>query len=249
MFGIPARTEFDLNFRLLGIPTRISPLFWIVAMFMGANLSSGVAFALWIVAVLVSIMVHEFGHALTARRFGEDPEVVLYELGGLCVYQPFRQTPWRRFVVLMMGPGAGFLFMGLILLAIFGLFRTNPADLWNLRGLVGRSGSLTLFLYFLFYINITWGLINLLPVFPLDGGQMALIVFNHFNRRNGTRWSFVVSLVCGASVAIYMATKENYMPAILFGLLAFRSYQILQTMHYQNRFGESFEDDSDWWKR
>ena len=133
MFGVPARTEFDLNFRLFGMPVRITPFFWVMAAFLGTDQQrDGTAFLIWILAVMVSILVHEFGHALSARYFGERPEVILYELGGLCVYdQHSSHRPWQRFIVIALGPGAGFLFVGLMIAALSIFYRASPLDVAN----------------------------------------------------------------------------------------------------------------------
>ena len=95
----PPRTAYDLHFRLLGIPVRITPFFWVASVLLGWNLaqgfsaqsqgelSVGVALIIWTLAVLLSILVHEFGHALAFRLFGVESDVVLYHFGGLAIPQ------------------------------------------------------------------------------------------------------------------------------------------------------------------
>ncbi|MDX2038381.1 MAG: site-2 protease family protein [Isosphaeraceae bacterium] len=248
MFGVPNRTEFDIRFRLLGIPVRISPFFWVAAAFLGSEIRDGTLFLLWIVAVLLSILVHEFGHALSARLFGQSPEVVLYEFGGLCVYEPYRERPWRRFVVVLLGPTAGFVLAALVTAGLAARYGVSLVDAFQLD-FVPDNRTLVAFCAFLVQINVSWGLLNLLPIYPLDGGQMAQIALIQFKRDSGLRWSHVLSLVCAGLAAVYLAQRSSYITAIMFGLLAFRSYQVLQSLHYQSRYGDAFEDDENWWKR
>ena len=99
-------------------------------------------------------------------------------------------------------------------------------------------------------INLFWGLLNLLPVMPLDGGQIAMVFLTMHDRRQGQRRAYIVSLVAAGLAALYFVQEKEYYAAVLFGLLAMSSFQVLQALHHQARFGASvFEDDADWWKR
>jgi membrane-associated protease RseP (regulator of RpoE activity) len=251
MFGLPGPTEFDVRFRLLGIPVRVHPLFWAMAAILGWNLTSagGTFLLLWVACVFFSILVHEFGHALTARAFGADPSVLLYAFGGLCVYESgyVRETSWRRFAVLAMGPGAGFLLMAAAIAGGAVRFHATPLDMWEGNFLPG-SGYAGAMIYFLILINFTWGIFNLLPIMPLDGGQMASVLLTAQNRREGPRRSYILSLVAAGLGALYFVHEEQYPNAILMGMLALSSFQVLQVLHQQSRYG-GYGDGSDWWKR
>jgi Zn-dependent protease len=249
MFGVPGPTEFDVRFRLLGVPVRVHPLFWAMAAMLGWNLTagSGKLLLVWVGCVFFSILVHEFGHALTAKAFGSDPGVVLYTFGGLCVYQNPQENLRRRLLVLIMGPGAGFLLMGATILAASLAFRVPPSAVWSWDIPHDLAGIAAIFLV---EINLYWGLLNLLPIMPLDGGQIAMVFLSMHDRRQGARRAYIVSLVTAGLVALYFVQEKQYYNAFLFGLLAMSSFQILQALHHQARFGASvFEDDADWWKR
>src|SRR5690606_19365923 len=92
MFGTVQETPYDLRFSLLGVPIRVSVWFWVAGTVLGyGELKQGVEYLLaWLLVLFVSILVHEMGHALTARWFGHSPQVLLYHFGGLAYYQPFR---------------------------------------------------------------------------------------------------------------------------------------------------------------
>lgn len=232
LIGVPENTAYDLRFRLLGIPVRVHPFFWIVTLMLGANgAQDNVSHILiWVGCVFVSILIHEFGHALMAWVFGAYPSVVLYGMGGLCYYDDIdRQGPWQRIAVLFCGPGAGFLFLGLILGTYLALGQptVSPMGAEILDRLV--------------FINLWWGILNLFPIWPMDGGQITVTVLSMINRRNGRRWGHVVSLLCAGAFAIWMVSLRSFWMAFLFGYFAFSNYQVLEAMHYTR----SHFDDND----
>ena len=174
--------------------------------------------------------------------------MLLYTFGGLCLYQNPRETPWRRFFVLIMGPGAGFLLMGATIAVASIVYRTSPLDVWSLHFNVATPLIARVSIFFLIEINLFWGLVNLLPVMPLDGGQIAMVLLTMHNRHEGRRRAFIVSLVAAGLVAIYFVRTEQLYNAFLFGYLALMSFQNLQALHYQSRH-DGFEDEADWWRR
>lgn len=252
MFAEPRATAYDLNFTLLGIPVRVHPLFWLIAVLLGRS-RDPVMLLIWVGVVFVSILVHEFGHALCAQLVGWPPlRVILYSFGGLAVYQPTYRNPYCRIGVSFAGPGAGFIFAVVILLVLgvfgylpvfhfgipktvpssehwlfiteyFSIFSTQPIEGENLHRLV-----LTLL-----YVNIFWGLLNLLPIYPLDGGQIARELLTLNEPRDAERQSLQLSILvavimCVLSIAVWQRTFL----ALLFGYLAYNSYQALQFSNF-----------------
>jgi Zn-dependent protease len=94
----------------------------------------------------------------------------------------------------------------------------------------------TLLLATLVSVNVFWGLINLLPVYPLDGGNVARYLLLQYDPFDGVRKSLWLSVIAGGVVALValLFLRSIYM-AFLFGFLAFQSYQSLQ-----NRFGSRY---------
>ncbi len=84
--------------------------------------------------------------------------------------------------------------------------------------------------YYLLFCNIFWGLLNLLPIYPLDGGQIAQQVLTTVNPRDGLQQAFLLSIFAAAGVAILAYVKLNslYM-TIFFGFMAYQNYMILQS--------------------
>ncbi|MGD9647841.1 MAG: site-2 protease family protein [Pirellulales bacterium] len=228
----PQQTQFDLNFSLFGIPVRVHPLFWLVSLLLGLRDPEPGALMIWVGVVFVSILVHELGHALMAQRFGFRPWITLYSFGGLASYNSSRSKPGEQILILLAGPGAGFvlaavvaalliasrssiIFLGQRIGSGTSMWQTNP----QLAGLV----------FDLLYVNIFWGLINLFPVFPLDGGQISRTLFMKYNPWQGVRQSIILSVITGAAMAGYALLRlEDFYLAFLFGYLAYLSYASLQ---------------------
>jgi len=237
----PPPSPGDLRFGLFGIPVRVHPLFWLVALFLGAR-SPDLKWALiWIAALFVAILFHELGHAVAARVFGFQPRITLYALGGLTSYNPMpvfgrrRPGPWGEILISLAGPGAGFLLAG----AVIGVLALTSGHVVRIEfggtygidigGIRVQSPMLGLFLLQLLMVCIFWGAINLLPIFPLDGGQVARELFVLANPRDGLRQSLILSLVTAAAVAVLGALRlQDVFIAVFFGYLAFTSYAALQ---------------------
>lgn len=226
MLGGLEPTPYDLRFRVVGIPVRVSVWFWIVGAVMGySSLDRGLEFLLaWLAVLFVSILVHELGHALAARSFGYSPSILLYHFGGLAFYQPFgRHSHQRSMLISLAGPGAGFVLYGII-------------RLWAEFGYPGVAGMLSeradflirFCLAQLLWINLVWGLINLLPVLPLDGGRITEEFCRMRSPFRGPILAIQISVfTAGLAAAAFFAAQMTY-PAILFAVLCANNVSALQ---------------------
>lgn len=227
MLGIPAETPYDLRFRLLGIPVRVHPFFWLIMAALGFNedVKSTIIF---VGCAFVSILFHEFGHGMMSRVFGQRPAIVLYGMGGLCYYDRVdRESPGHRFLVLVCGPLAGFLLAGI---AFAGIMIAGISET-NLSPVAGKI------LETLIVINLLWSTINLLPIWPLDGGQMSEVVLSRISEGNGRRWAHVVSLLLSGVLGILAYQYGQLFMALWFAYFAFTNYQVLQMLHHYARNG------------
>lgn len=250
----PPRTAYDIHFHVAGIPVRIHPLFWLAALILGSAGSwggggdvdpqAGLRLVVWTGALLGSILVHELGHATLMRRFGEDPYVVLYMLGGLAISGGpgrFAVGPGRRrsareqLLISLAGPGAGFLLAVLtvlLLVALGGQFSLRLESFpffFRFSVPPGSTPAFGMLIADLLFINIFWGLINLLPVLPLDGGQAARVLLEVADPWNGTVRSLWLSVITGGVVAVASGFYlHDLFLALLFGSLAVSSYLTLQ---------------------
>ena len=77
------------------------------------------------------------------------------------------------------------------------------------------------------------GIFNLAPIWPLDGGQITGVLLSMVNRREGMRWTHIISLVTAGILAVVMYQwGQTFMP-IFFALFALTNFQILQAMHHR----------------
>jgi Zn-dependent protease len=251
---------------MFGIHVRVHPLFWLVTVFMGWNtLEQGFEYLfIWIACVFVSILVHEMGHVVMARVFGERGHIVLYSFGGLAVNVGGYLPRWQRICIALAGPFAGFLFLGVVMLIYIVIG-------WQKLGLQQRD-YLEEVMWDLYWINLAWGLMNLLPVWPLDGGHVSRDIITWFSPRNGVRISLILSIVVACLVSLNAILEHfgkwhvPYVPAggwyvgILFAVLAINNGLQLQfesqRARARSRFGDSDDDermpwerDPDWWKK
>ncbi len=262
MFSDPSPSPYDLHLRLFGIPVRVHPSFWLFSAIFGwGYLNRGFGYLLlWIGCVFVSILVHELGHVLMGQLFGRPGHIVLYSFGGLAIGDFQVSRCWQRILISLGGPGAGLLLGGLVwLLWNYLPAFTEPEARLRLQD---QSPAVEVAIDMLLFINFLWSLVNLVPVWPLDGGHVSREICQGISPRRGLWLSLGVSFLLAASVALYsiiaryrpeLPYPESFDPvfnAILFGILAVQSYQLLQTVERQRRFGDDdWERDPDIWGR
>lgn len=119
---------------------------------------------LFIVSIFTCVVLHEFGHILTARRFGiVSPEVTLLPIGGVADMSRMPEKPWQELLIAIAGPLVNVVIAALLFLSLGAL---NASTLANINdpgiGLIERLAIANLFL----------ALFNMVPAFPMDGGRV-----------------------------------------------------------------------------
>lgn len=217
MFFEPNETAYDLRWRMFGTPVRVHPMFWLVALILGydGTIQAGVGFVLaWVACVFVSVLLHEFGHVWMGRLFGSHGHIVLYSFGGLAIGSNQLARRWQRILVLLGGPG--------IQLVLWGLLWMNRKPIFLALAPAWRESAL-LVLVMLLQINLIWPILNLLPIWPLDGGQVTREVCQAIMPQRGTAVSLGISMVISGVLAVHMLMASRgqpllpYVPA--FGML------------------------------
>jgi Zn-dependent protease len=245
LFQVPPPSRYDLRFSVAGIPVRVSPIFWVIAFLFGLSTNNILYTLIWVLVVFMSILIHELGHAFAFRRYGLRSSIVLHFAGGLTVpesvswgssWANVALGPRQEIFISLAGPFSGFVFAALLLGAVRAVGGSLGVNwllgfipLPTLRTIPFGGVYLSILVYFLLSVNIFWGLINLVPVFPLDGGNVARYLLLQVDPRDGVRKSLWVSVIAGGIVALLglLYFRSIYM-AFLFGFLAFQSYQSLQ---------------------
>ncbi len=237
MLGEPPPTNYDLNFSILGVPVKVHPWFWIVALIMGAD-NSPLEVLLWVIVLFVSILVHELGHVVAFRYFGVWARVVLHSFGGLAIPEGHAHRSERgyggtfsRVVVSLAGPVAGFLLAAIVAAAVQAAgHRVEPGPFYGLPILFEQFDSepLNAMIWDLLWVNVFWGLINLFPIWPLDGGQVSRALLLHVRGGRGMIESLWLSMLASGALAFFFFTRlQSPFAGILFAWMAFNSYQEL----------------------
>jgi stage IV sporulation protein FB len=194
------------------IPIHIHPFFWFLILIIGwLNSASILGTAIWSVVILVSVLIHEYGHALTALMFGQTAEISLVGLGGLTKREGPKLSSWKEFIIVLNGPLAGFL---------------TAIVAYLLMTLIGEKK--TLFMYALeiaVNVNLFWTVLNLLPVLPLDGGHLLRILLEGAFGIRGLKWAFFLSIIVASLIGLSSFFFQQVLMGALFFMLAFESYR------------------------
>ncbi len=219
MFGLEP-TPFDVRLVAFRIPIRVQPSFWIISVLLSLDLESPDLIFLWVGCLFVSILVHELGHALIAEALGWPSEIVLYWCGGLALSQRYsHRTPWREMAVSLAGPCAGFGLYGLVVAVQY--FLLPPQVLLTYPYLLFCLIQLK-------WINLYWGLVNLLPVLPLDGGHVCRSICELARARDSQRLAIRISIPVAAAVAAYFFSMDSRFAGMLFAMLCLQNTLTLQ---------------------
>lgn len=211
-----------LQFRCFGIPVRVEPFFWITLAVLGALSTSRsipdnspkalLLIGLFVLAGFISIMVHELGHALMARRFGARVEIVLQAFGGYASYSGAAISRMQSIAITAAGP----LLQILLGLVVLGIARLTPSP----------QPAAAMFLVWLIAISFIWAIFNLLPVLPMDGGRIVQAALGP-QRIRTTLWISVVT--CGA-VGIWAFSMGQPFIAIFMAAFGWQSWQALRSI-------------------
>jgi len=155
--------------RIAGTSVRLHVTFLLFLAWIGVSdyLTGGPAAALsslvFILLIFACVVAHEFGHILTARRFGvKTPEVILSPIGGIANMDRIPDNPRQELLVAVAGPLVNVAIAALLILAgglSFGQFRAID---FETSSLVER----------LAFVNVSLVAFNLIPAFPMDGGRV-----------------------------------------------------------------------------
>lgn len=133
---------------------------------------------LFMVAIFGSVLLHELGHALTARRFGiRTRDITLLPIGGIARLERMPEKPGQELLVALAGPAVNVVIATALftLLTVAGLHATAPT------ATVGDPllADPAVFASRLLWVNVVLAVFNLVPAFPMDGGRAlrALLAF------------------------------------------------------------------------
>jgi stage IV sporulation protein FB len=208
-----------LYFWLFGQVVRIRPSFWLLNLFLALSGGAGdvLSMLLLVAIVTVSVLWHELGHAVVARAFGQNPVIDLHGMGGTTSWTPARRLRWHeRTAISLAGPAVG------LVIGFAVLFLANSGHV-PLESRTART-----FVNYFLWVNIAWGVFNLLPILPLDGGNIMAAILEWRMGARGMRAARWISVVAGV-VCLMLAFRAG-MPwaAVMAALFAYSNYQVLQ---------------------
>jgi len=204
------------------IPIAIHPFFWLFSGLIGW-LSSGslLGTLIWVGIIFFSVLIHEFGHALTAVAFKQRTQIQLVALGGLTTFEGPKLRFWQQFFITFNGPLFGFF---LFLLATL-LLQMDLAA-WPLLFKILKATQIA---------NLFWTVVNLLPVLPLDGGQLLRIVLEAAFGLKGFKAALLTGAAIAALVSFYFFVIQSFLIGALFFLFAFQSFDSWRRSRFATR--------------
>ncbi len=195
------------------IPVFIRPAFWLFAALIGFLYSQSlVGTIIWVGIIFVSVLFHEFGHACAAMFFGRKPRIELVALGGLTIHDGQNLPYWKQFLITLNGPFFGFV------LAIIA---------WSLAKIPFLAlPPYASILHDMFVVNLFWTVVNLIPVLPMDGGQLLRIVLEGIFGAKGFSYSLIVGLIVAVLISLFFFLMQNFLIGALFFLFAYQCFEM-----------------------
>lgn len=205
-----------LTFRIGSIPVRVQFIFLITMVLFARSTNPGVI-AVWGGVVFVSVLIHELGHALMGKAFGLAPQIEIHGMGGTTSWAEGgrKLTPGRSILVSLAGPSVGIV-LGIGVMVAVSILGAPTAPL-------AREAVEDVI-----WVNLIWGIFNLLPMLPLDGGNVMAAIFALVTGGRGRRAAHFVSLGVAALVAAGALYTRQTFVAVLAGLFAFQNFRGLQ---------------------
>jgi Zn-dependent protease len=157
--------------RYSGIDVRLHVTFLLLIALLGwqgyerGGTNAAIVSVVFVLLLFLCVLLHEFGHALAARRYGiRTPDITLLPIGGVARLERMPDTPVQELVIAIAGP-----LVNVVIAAVLWLALDMPPLLDNPMVAGGRGGEL---LHDLLGVNVMLILFNLIPAFPMDGGRV-----------------------------------------------------------------------------
>ncbi len=194
-----------------GIPVRLHITFLLFLVWIGwtGQSQSGWQWPIYVLAVFFCVVLHEFGHALTAKKYGiKTTNITLYPIGGVAMLES-RPTAKQELWVTIMGPAVNVVIAGLLYLYMW----ISPQQ-FQLTSDIRVGGILPA----LFFTNISLALFNLIPAFPMDGGRILRAALS---LRLGELRATRIAAGVGQVVAIGLGVAGIITSQVILMLIAF----------------------------
>jgi Zn-dependent protease len=207
-------------FRIRGIPLVLHFSFLLLLAYWAWEgfQEAGPAGAAWstalIIAIFTCVVLHELGHSLVARHFGVGiRRILLMPIGGMAEFDSIPRQPRRELLITVAGPAVNYVLAGLLY-----LFLDSSSGLPD-NGIPASTGE---FVWCLFYWNLSMGIFNLAPVFPMDGGRiLRAFLAMRLPYVRATFWAATIGKVLAAVAAVSALLLQRYLLGALFAFIYF----------------------------
>jgi Zn-dependent protease len=196
------------HFRIAGIPVRVEPIFFVIAVLFGLRYDSIKLIGIWVACTFISILVHELGHAFALKAFGTPSAIVLHGFGGVTISRNQERTKARGVIVSLAGS----------IVALTLLWLPTRTLLGNEQWYFEQDITVRAFVYFLSFQNLWWSVANLLPIRPLDGGHVATSLF-------GLPMARRISIGAAVFGAVWAFSNDQSYAGFFALFLAFNNFQ------------------------
>ena len=194
-----------LRFSLFGFPVTIGVDFFLITLIIGLQARPGPGIVEWVAVVAVSILIHELGHAFAFGAYNIHPEIRLWGMGGLTI-SGFVLPPRKSILVSLAGPLVGIPVAIAVMVLQPWLPATGPA--------ADTANDLV-------FVNLWWGILNLLPIAGLDGGNVVTNLFVVVMGPRGKRPGLITVAIGSVAVAIWALATGFFYLAIVIGFFGF----------------------------
>ena len=205
VFGIKIKVHWTFIFLII----------WIIfsELKRGGNTDSILFNIALVLAVFACVVMHELGHALTAKYFGiETKKITLLPIGGMASLERIPESPKQELLVTLAGPLVNIIIALLLyfIIPVQELMHLNFTETFETLS----SFSIQNFLFYLYIINIALVVFNIIPAFPMDGGRIlrALLAIK-MNRVKATQ---IASTIGQFIAVLFLLIGLLYNPFLIF---------------------------------
>ena len=227
-----------------GIPIRIHFTFFLLLIGMAylahADGRHPLTEVIFIVSVFGCVVLHELGHALTAKSFGIATEdIVLYPIGGVARLRNLGDS-WQEFWITAAGPAVNFGLAALLLLGVMIRSHTDPSWLNLNENYYTWPLALRLLL-----VNLFLALFNLIPAFPMDGGRLARSILSYFiGRAEATSIAVWLGRIIAVAMGLFALFTGEFILLLIAVFIYFaggheQRFQIYHDLFNYSRAGDA----------
>jgi Zn-dependent protease len=206
-----------LRFTLFRFPVAVHWMFWLNTALISGYLEASSRDQIqklftFIAAAFISIIIHELGHAFLMRHYRARASILLYAFGGLAIPEQARFNRRQDIIISLAGP---------MVQMVVGFMVQEVTPRLTLANYLNPG---VIFLYQFSYISIAWAVLNLIPIFPLDGGH----VLNNMLGPRRYNLTLKIGIGCAAALALWFLLSGRIYSTLLFGMLAYENVRRLR---------------------